>query len=370
MLSRLLRQRLRPYRRIIALMVLLQAAQTAATLTLPTLNARIIDQGILRHDQAYIRSTGAVMLGFSLVQGVIAAAAVYLGARVAMSFGRDVRSAMFHNVTAFSAREVGTFGAPSLITRITNDVQQVQLLVVMAATMAISAPITMVFGIVAALQQDVGLSAILAFSVPVAAIVLGTIVARMVPAFRLMQERIDQINRVLREQITGIRVVRAFVREPQERRRFAKANQDLTDTSLRAGRLMASMFPTVNLVINASSVAVLWLGASRIESGHMQVGSLIAYLTYLIQILMSVVMATFMISMIPRASVSAGRIQEILDTPSSVRSPEQPVPPASDPAEIEFRNVGFHYPGADHPVLREISFATLPGQTTAIIGST
>ncbi len=370
MLSRLLRQRLRPYRRIIALMVLLQAAQTAATLTLPTLNARIIDQGILRHDQAYIRSTGAVMLGFSLVQGVIAAAAVYLGARVAMSFGRDVRSAMFHNVTAFSAREVGTFGAPSLITRITNDVQQVQLLVVMAATMAISAPITMVFGIVAALQQDVGLSAILAFSVPVAAIVLGTIVARMVPAFRLMQERIDQINRVLREQITGIRVVRAFVREPQERRRFAKANQDLTDTSLRAGRLMASMFPTVNLVINASSVAVLWLGASRIESGHMQVGSLIAYLTYLIQILMSVVMATFMISMIPRASVSAGRIQEILDTPSSVRSPERPVPPASDPAEIEFRNVGFHYPGADHPVLREISFATLPGQTTAIIGST
>ncbi len=370
MLSRLLRQRLRPYRRIIALMVLLQAAQTAATLTLPTLNARIIDQGILRHDQAYIRSTGAVMLGFSLVQGVIAAAAVYLGARVAMSFGRDVRSAMFHNVTAFSAREVGTFGAPSLITRITNDVQQVQLLVVMAATMAISAPITMVFGIVAALQQDVGLSAVLAFSVPVAAIVLGTIVARMVPAFRLMQERIDQINRVLREQITGIRVVRAFVREPQERRRFAKANQDLTDTSLRAGRLMASMFPTVNLVINASSVAVLWLGASRIESGHMQVGSLIAYLTYLIQILMSVVMATFMISMIPRASVSAGRIQEILDTPSSVRSPERPVPPASDPAEIEFRNVGFHYPGADHPVLREISFATLPGQTTAIIGST
>ena len=370
MLSRLLRQRLRPYRRIIALMVVLQAAQTAATLTLPTLNARIIDQGILRHDQGYIRSTGLVMLGFSLVQGVLAAFAVYLGARVAMSFGRDVRDAMFHNVTAFSAREVGRFGAPSLITRITNDVQQVQLLVVMAATMAISAPITMVFGIVAAMQQDVGLSAVLAFSVPVAAIVLGTIVPRMVPAFRLMQERIDQINRVLREQITGIRVVRAFVREPEERRRFAAANQDLTDTSLRAGRLMASMFPTVNLVINASSVAVLWMGASRIESGHMQVGSLVAYLTYLIQILMSVVMATFMISMIPRASVSAGRIQEVLDTESSVRSPEPPRPPVSDPAEIEFRNVGFHYPGADHPVLREISFATLPGQTTAIIGST
>ena len=370
MLSRLLRQRLRPYRRIIALMVVLQAVQTAATLTLPTLNARIIDQGILRHDQAYIRSTGAVMVGFSLAQGLFAAAAVYLGARVAMSFGRDVRGAMFHNVTAFSAREVGAFGAPSLITRITNDVQQVQLLVVMAATMAISAPITLVFGIVAALQQDVGLSAILAFSVPVAAIVLGTIVSRMVPAFRLMQERIDQINRVLREQITGIRVVRAFVREPQERRRFAAANQELTDTSLRAGRLMASMFPTVNLVINFSSVAVLWLGASRIQDGHMQVGSLVAYLTYLIQILMSVVMATFMISMIPRASVSAGRIQEVLDTESTVRSPDRPEPPASTAAEIEFRNVGFHYPGADHPVLKEISFTTLPGQTTAIVGST
>lgn len=355
---------------MIALMVVLQALQTVSTLTLPTLNARIIDNGILRHNQAYIRSTGAVMLAFSLAQVVFAAAAVYLGARVAMGFGRDVRSAMFHKVTDFSAREVGTFGAPSLITRITNDVQQVQLLVVMAATMAVSAPITLVVGIIAAMNQDVGLSAILAVSVPVAAAVLGVIVSRMVPAFRLMQDRIDQINRILREQITGIRVVRAFVREPQERDRFARANAELTDTSLRAGRLMASMFPTVNLVINGSSVAVLWLGASRIQAGHMQVGSLVAYLSYLIQILMSVVMATFMISMIPRAAVSSGRMQQVLDSESSVRSPDHPAAVLTGPSDIEFRDVGFHYPGANHPVLSAISFHTGAGQTTAIVGST
>jgi ATP-binding cassette subfamily B multidrug efflux pump len=366
----LLRERLRPHRRTLAVMVVLQTVQTVATLTLPTLNARIIDNGILRHNEHYIRTTGAVMVGFSVVQVTFAVAAVYLGAKVAMSFGRDVRAAMFHTVTGFSAREVGTFGAPSLITRITNDVQQVQLLVVMAATMAVSAPITLVIGVIAAMRQDVGLSAVLAFSVPVAAVVLGTIVARMVPAFRLMQERIDQINRVLREQITGIRVVRAFVREPEERARFARANADLTETALRGGRLMSSMFPTVNLLINVSSVAVLWLGASRIQSGQMQVGSLVAYLSYLIQILMSVVMATFMISMIPRASVSAARIREVIDTESTVVSPVHPVQVTSGRAEIEFRRVGFHYPGADHPVLNGISFSTRAGQTTAIVGST
>jgi ATP-binding cassette subfamily B multidrug efflux pump len=369
-LSRLLRERLGPYRRTIVAMVVLQSLGTTASLILPTLNARIVDRGILRHNEAYIRSTGLVMLGFSLAQIMFAVAAVYLGAKVAMSFGRDIRSAMFHQVTAFSAREVGSFGAPSLITRITNDVQQVQLLVVMACTLAIAAPITIVVGIIAAVRQDLGLSAILAVSVPIAAAILGFIVSRMVPAFRLMQERIDQINRVLREQITGIRVVRAFVREPEERARFGTANRELTETSLRAGRLMASMFPTVNLVINASSVAVLWIGASRIQSGHMQVGSLIAYLSYLIQILMSVVMATFVISMIPRASVSAGRIQEVITTEPSVRSPAAPVAPGRSELDVEFRHVGFHYPGAEHPVLTDISFTTLPGQTTAIIGST
>jgi ATP-binding cassette subfamily B protein len=370
LLIALLRSRLGPYRRIIVVMVVLQAAQTTCSLILPTLNARIIDQGILRHDQAYIRSTGVVMLAFSLAQIVLAIGAVYLGAKVAMGFGRDVRNSLFHQVTAFSAREVGSFGAPSLITRITNDVQQVQLLTVMAATMAIAAPITIVFGIIAAMRQDLGLSVILTVSIPLAAVVLGVIVAKMFPAFQLMQDRIDQINRVLREQITGIRVVRAFVREPQERERFARDNAELTETSLRAGRLMASTFPTVNLVINLSSVAVLWIGASRIATGQMQIGSLVAYLSYLILILMSVMMATFMIAMVPRAAVSAGRIQEVIDTEPTVYMPEQPQPAPPDAVEVEFRDVAFRYPGAAHPVLTGISFVTRPGETTAIVGST
>jgi ATP-binding cassette subfamily B multidrug efflux pump len=355
---------------MLSVMVVLQAVQTAATLTLPTLSANIVDKGILRHNQSYIRNTGAEMLGFSVIQIVFASAAVYLGAKVAMSFGRDVRSTIFHRVTDFSAREVGRFGAPSLITRITNDVQQTQLLVAMGATMAVAAPLTLVFGVVAALGQNVGLSVIVAVSVPVTAAILGFVVVQMVPAFQLMQVRIDQINRVLREQITGIRVIRAFVREPQEKSRFADANRDLTEVSLKAGRLMASMFPTVNVVINLSSVAVLWVGASRIQSHQMQVGSLVAYLSYLIQILMSVVMATFMISMIPRAAVSAERILEVIDTEPTVRSPDRPVVPASGRVEIEFRRVGFHYPGADHPVLKDISFTTRGGETTAIVGST
>jgi ATP-binding cassette, subfamily B, multidrug efflux pump len=370
MLTRLLRQRLAPYRRVITFLVVCQAVQTAATLILPTLSARIIDRGVLLHNQGYIRSSGVEMLGFSLVQVVFLVAAVYLGAKVAMSFGRDTRGALFHRVTDFSAREVGSFGAPSLITRITNDVQQVQMFTVMATTMAVSAPITMAFGIFAALRQNVGLSVIIVVSVPITGVILGLVVSNMVPAFRLMQDRIDQINRVLREQITGIRVIRAFVREPEERARFATDNQNLTDVSLRAGRLMAAMFPTINAVINLSSVAVLWLGANLIESRHMQIGSLIAYLTYLIQILMSVMMATFMISMIPRASVSAGRIQEVIETESTVRSPDTPSRLTAPLAHIEFRHVGFHYPGADHPVLTDISFTTLAGQTTAIVGST
>jgi ATP-binding cassette subfamily B protein len=352
------------------LIVALQTVQTTAALTLPTINARIIDKGLLRGDQGYIYSWGAVMLFFALVQILFTVAAVYFGGKVAMSFGRDLRKNLFHKVTDFSAREVGTFGAPSLITRITNDVQQVQMLVVMACTMAIAAPITMVVGVIMALRQDVGLSIILVIAMPVAGVVLGLLVSRMVPAFRLMQDRIDQVNRVLREQITGIRVVRAFVREPQEAARFAEANEDLTAVSLRAGRLMSSMFPTVNLLINASSVGVLWLGASRVNSGQIQVGTLIAYLTYLVQILMSVVMATFMISMIPRASVSADRIQEVLDTDPSVVPPEHPVREVVTHGALEFRDVGFHYPGAEHAVLSGVSFATAPGQTTAIVGST
>jgi ATP-binding cassette subfamily B multidrug efflux pump len=369
-LTRLLKSHLGPYRRALWLIVVLQTIQTSAALTLPTINARIIDKGVLTGNTHYIYTWGAIMLGFALVQVVFSVAAVYWGGMVAMSFGRDLRKNLFHKVTDFSAREVGTFGAPSLITRITNDVQQVQMLVVMAATMAIAAPITMVVGVILAVRQDVGLSVVLVIAMPVAGVVLGLIVSRMVPAFRLMQERIDQVNRVLREQITGIRVVRAFVREPQEEKRFSEANRDLTSVSLRAGRLMSTMFPTVNFLINASSVGVLWLGASRVNSGQIQVGTLIAYLSYLVQILMSVVMATFVISMIPRASVSADRIQEVLDTDPSVVPPVDPVRKVITPGALEFEDVGFHYPGAEHPVLSGVSFATAPGQTTAVVGST
>ncbi|HZN13915.1 MAG TPA: ABC transporter ATP-binding protein, partial [Acidimicrobiales bacterium] len=370
MLIKLLRKQLRPYRRLIVSVVLLQTVQTFAALTLPHINARIIDHGVFTGDVGYIKRMGAVMLGFSLIQIGFSVVAVYYGAKIAMGFGRDVRGALFHKVTDFSTREVGAFGAPSLITRITNDVQQVQLLVVMTATMAIGAPITVIVGVIMAVREDVGLSRILLVSMPVAAILLGSIVSQMIPAFRLMQERIDQINRVLREQITGIRVVRAFVREPQEARRFKAANDDLTAVSLRSGRLMAAMFPTSQFIINLSSVAVLWIGASRIAAADINVGALVAYLSYLVQILMSVMMATFVISMIPRAAVSAARVQEVLDTDSSVVPPESPVDHVVTHGALEFRDVGFHYPGAEHAVLSDISFATAAGQTTAIIGST
>jgi ATP-binding cassette subfamily B protein len=365
-----MRSHLGPYRATLLLIVALQTVQTAAALTLPAINARIIDNGVIPGDVRYIWTWGVVMLCFALIQFTFSVAAVFYGGRVAMSFGRDLRNNLFHKVTDYSAREVGTFGAPSLITRITNDVQQVQLLTVMACTMAVAAPITMVVGVIMALREDVQLSVVVVIAMPIAAVVLGTLVSFMVPAFRLMQERIDQVNRVLREQITGIRVVRAFVREPHEKRRFESANADLTEVSLRGGRLMSSMFPTVNFLINASSVAVLWLGASLVNSGELEVGSLVAFLSYLVQILMSVVMATFMVSMIPRASVSAERIQEVLGTEPTVVPPAEPVREVLQPGALEFRGVGFAYPGAEQPVLSDVSFSTAPGQTTAIVGST
>jgi ATP-binding cassette subfamily B protein len=361
---------LRPYKRTLLAIVVLQTIQTSAALVLPTLNADIINKGVLPGDNGYIRSHGAIMLAFAITQVVFAAAAVWFGGQVAMKVGRDLRSNLFHKVTDFSAREVGAFGAPSLITRITNDVQQVQMLVVLACTMAVGAPITMVVGVILALREDVGLSVVLVVAMPLAAVVLGTIVSQMVPAFRLMQERIDTVNRVLREQITGMRVVRAFVREPVETKRFGKANDDLTVVSLRAGRLMSAMFPTVNVLINVSSVAVLWIGASRVADGDVGVGALVAYISYLVQILMSVVLATFTISMIPRASVSADRIQEVLDTESTVAPAPNAVREVPVHGELEMRNVEFKYPGAEHAVLHDISFRTRAGETTAIIGST
>jgi ATP-binding cassette subfamily B protein len=369
-LTKLLRSHLRPYRRVLLAILLLQTVQATAALTLPTINARIIDDGILKGDVGFIWTWGGVMLVVAVVQVVFAIAAMYLGGKVSMRFGADVRANLFHKVTDFSAREVGTYGAPSLITRITNDVQQVQMLVVLACTIAVAAPITIVVGVVMALREDVGLSVVLVFAMPFAGLIVGLIVSQMVPAFRRMQERIDDVNRILREQITGIRVVRAFVREPQETERFETSNGELTAVALRAGRLMSAIFPTMNFFINASSTAVLWLGADRVAAGDVQIGSLVAYLTYLVQILMSVLMATFVVSMIPRASVSGGRIQEVLDTVVSVVPPAAPVRSLVEPGALELRGVGFHYPGAEHAVLSDISFVTRPGRTTAIDGST
>lgn len=370
MLVRLLRTHLRPYSRPLLLVLLFQLVGTMASLYLPSLNADIIDKGIALGDTGYILSTGGWMLLVTLVQIACSIAAVWYGSRTAMGFGRDVRTAVFHRVGEFSAREVNRFGAPSLITRNTNDVQQVQMLVLMSCTMMIAAPIMCVGGVIMALNEDIGLSWLMAVCVPVLIVAIGLVIVRMVPKFRLMQTRIDTVNRVLREQITGIRVVRAFVREPVETERFGRANTDVTDVAIAAGRLQALIFPIVMLVLNLSSVAVMWFGAGRIDTGEMQIGALTAFLAYLLQILMAVMMATFMAIMIPRASVCAERITEVLDTESSVAPPRAPVSPDSRAGVLEFDDATFCYPGAASPVLRDITFTALPGRTTAIIGST
>ncbi len=370
MLIRLLRTYLRNYKPQLVAVLVLQAAQTIAALYLPSLNADIIDKGVVRGDTSYIWSTGGLMLLITLLQIVCAATAVYFGAKAAMGFGRDVRGGIFHQVSDFSAREMAHFGAPSLITRITNDVQQVQMLVLMTCTLLVAAPITAVGGVVMAIREDGGLSWILTVSIPVLVICVLGVVSRMVPQFRKMQECIDTVNRVLREQITGIRVVRAFVREPAEAKRFGDVNADLTDTALRAGRLQAFFFPIVVLVLNSSSVAVLWFGSGRIDTGRMQIGALIAFLSYLAQIIMAVMMATFMVILVPRAAVCAERIVDVLDTPSSVVRAEVPITELRTAGRLELRNVGFHYPGAEAPVLTNVSVVAEPGQVTAVIGST
>jgi len=369
-LVRLLRTHLRSYGRALLAVVALQLVGTMASLYLPSLNADIIDNGIARGDTGYIMETGGWMLAVTLLQVVCSVAAVYFGARTGMGFGRDVRSALFHRVGEFSAHELGRFGAPSLITRNTNDVQQVQMLVLVSCTMLVAAPIMCVGGVAMALQEDVGLSWLMAVCVPVLIVAIGLVIARMVPKFRLMQVRIDGINRVLREQITGIRVVRAFVREPVETERFHAANTDVTAVALAAGRLQALIFPIVMLVLNVSSVAVLWFGAGRIDAGQMQIGALTAFLAYLLQILMAVMMATFMAIMIPRAAVCADRIMEVVETRGSVQPPAAPVTPLRADGWLEVDDLTFCYPGAASPVLRDVSFTARPGQTTAIIGST
>jgi ATP-binding cassette, subfamily B, multidrug efflux pump len=370
MLIRLLRSYLARYRRPISGLLILSLAGTMAALLLPSLNAAIIDEGVAKGDTGFIWRTGGVMLAVTLVQVGCSIGATYLGAKTAMSFGRDVRGALFERVLSFSARELNHFGAPSLITRNTNDVQQVQMLVLLSGTMFVAAPITMVGGIIMALRTDVGLSWLVAVTMPVLALSIFLVIRKMSPLFRLMQTRIDTVNRVLREQITGIRVVRAFVREPYEAARFARANAELTDTATSVGRYVASIFPIVMFILNASSVAVLWFGARRIDAGDMQIGALTAFLTYLVQILMSVMMATFLLIIAPRAAVCAERIQEVLQSESSVLPPERPVTQLPAVGVVAFTDTEFSYPGAASPVLKKINFTAESGQTTAIIGST
>jgi len=370
MLIRLFRTFAGRYRKWLIIVVIATFVQTIAALYLPTLNADIIDNGVVKGDTGYIVSTGGVMLAVALGQIVAAITTVYFGSRTATAIGRDIRQALFHRVQSFSAREVGQFGAPSLVVRSTNDVQQVQTLVLMTLTMMLMAPIMGVGAVILSLRQDVRLSGLLLVIVPVLGIVVTVIARRMRPLFRLVQERLDGINRIMREQITGVRVVRAFVRDEPERERFRDGNKSLFDVSLGAGKLMGMMFPVVLSVINLSSVAVLWFGGHLINDGSMQVGALTAFLSYLLQVMMAVMMSTFMLMMIPRAEVCADRIQEVLSTQTSVVPPLVPVTELRTHGHLDLVNVGFRYPGAEEPVLSGISISAGPGEVTAIIGST
>ncbi|WP_062079253.1 ABC transporter ATP-binding protein [Demequina globuliformis] len=366
----LLVESVKPYWQPLTGVILFQLGSSIANLYLPSLNADIIDNGVATGDVPYIWRVGGIMLVLSLLQIACSIVAVYFGAKVAMAVGRDLRAKIFARVGTYSENEVQRFGAPSLITRSTNDVQQVQMLVLMSCTLLVTAPFMAIGGMFMALHQDVALAWILVVAIPVLLIAVILIIWRMVPHFQRMQKRIDVVNRVMREQLTGIRVVRAFVREPQERDRFADANAAVTESAYKAGRLMAAMFPIVMLVMNISSVAVLWFGAERVENGQMEVGALTAFLTYIIQILMAVMMATFLFVMVPRASVSADRISEVLATETSVRETARAHTPESATGVVEFDDVTFAYPGAEEPVLKNVSFTARPGTTTAIIGST
>ncbi|UYP19236.1 ABC transporter ATP-binding protein/permease [Rhodococcus sp. Z13] len=370
MLLRLLRRFLAPYRGALLAVVLLQLVATGGMLLLPSLNADIIDRGVAVGDVGYITRTGMTMLGISAVEIAASIGAVYFAARAAMGFGRDVRLALVRSVGRFSAREFGTFGAPSLITRNTNDVQQVQMLVLVTCTIVVTSPIMAFGGVIMALREDVGTSLVLVVAIPVLIFTMVTLIALMLPGFRVMQTRIDVVNRVLREQITGIRVIRAFVRDETERGRFDVANDDLTATALRLGRVNAVLYPAVLLISNVSTVAVLWVGGHRIADGQMEVGSITAMITYIAQILMAVLMTAFVAILAPRASVCAERILDVLETEPTVTAPADPVRGLPPRVTLELREAGFSYPGADAPVLSGVSFLADPGSTTAIIGGT
>ncbi|MET7302319.1 ABC transporter ATP-binding protein [Embleya sp. NPDC005575] len=370
MLPRLLRRYLRPYRGALTLLLLLQVGQAIAALQLPSLNADLIDNGVLAGDNGYILRIGGVMAAVALAQICCSITAVYLSARVATALGYDLRAAVFDRVLSFSTREVNRIGTASLFNRTTNDVQQIQLLALLTGTVLVPAPIVCVGGVVMALRLDGPLSGIFAVIIPVLVVIVGVLVGRMLPLHRLAQARLDRANGILREQITGVRVIRAFVRDDRERRRFTAANEELTEVSLRVSRLTAVMFPILMLVIYVSSVAVLWFGGHRIATGPMPVGALPAYLSYLMQILMSILSATFMFTMIPRAEVSAERIRDVLDTQPMRRAPDHARTALPRVGEVELSEVEFRYPGADSAVLQGIDLVARPGTVTAIVGGT
>lgn len=370
MLVRLLRRHLRPYTGLLLCVLVLQFAQVMASLYLPTLNADIIDKGVATGDTGYIWRMGAFMLVVSVGQGVCSVAATYLAARSAMSMGRDLRGEVFERVSGFSEREITAFGAGSLITRNTNDVQQVQMLVMMGCTMLVTAPVMAVGGIIMAITRAPSLSWLIGVSVPVLLVAVGLIVGRMLPLFRSYQDKLDAINRVMREQLTGIRVIRAFVREQAETERFEDANTDIARVGERVGQLFVLLFPLVMLVLDVTIVGVIWFGGHQVGDGDVEVGTLIAFMSYLMQILMGIVMASFMTIMIPRAAVCAERISEVLATAPTITSSPDAVDTFPAPGTVEMRDVTFVYPDADARVLAEVSFTVQPGTTTAIVGST
>lgn len=374
MLLAVLRRYIQPYRRLVGALMALQLISTMASLYLPTVNAAIIDDGVARGDTATIVRLGMVMLSVTGVQVLCAVGATYLGSRTGTGFGRDLRWAVFEHVTTFSERETARFGAPTLLTRSTNDVRQIQYLVQIAGTVLVTAPIMCVGGIAMAIHQEAALTWLLLVSVPVMAVANYLIMSRMMPLLRRMQGLIDGINRVLRDQLSGVRVVRAFARERFERDRFARANRALSQTALGTGNLQALMLPVTTLTVNVSSVALIWFGGLRIDHGQMQVGSLTAFLAYFTQILMAVLMATMTLVVLPRASVCAERITEVLSTRAAVENTANPIAPPGGPGVtagvVRLDGASFTYPGADLPVLQDISFTALPGTTTAIVGGT
>ncbi|PMC76994.1 ABC transporter ATP-binding protein [Brachybacterium sp. UMB0905] len=370
MLWTLVRRHSRPYLPHLAAVLVLQLITTLAMLYLPSLNADIIDNGVAKGDTAHIWRVGGIMLAVAMVQVVTAITAVWFGARAAMGLGRDIRRSVYRRVDAFSTEELGRFGAPTLITRGTNDVQQIQMFVLMTLNFVVMVPIMSIGGVIMALQEDPGLSWLVWVSVPVLLVIVGILIRQLLPLFQRMQKNIDAINGVMREQIMGIRVVRAFVREDYERARFEDANQVLTDTSVAIGRIFVLMGPIITMILHLATAAVLWFGGHRVDAELVEVGSLTAFMQYLLQILGAVMMGSFMFMMLPRALITARRIMEVLTTDPTLHEPEQPRTPERREGRLELRDVTFSYPGAEEPVLDGVSFTALPGTTTAIVGST